>query len=132
MNKRKLLFLSTDDAANRSIQPLLLKKGLNVLFFRDLSDLMKELMDSKDSLVFIDIDTVAIGNRDLKVLKTSFPESNLFCISKVPFHPEIKEAISKYIFACMVKPLDLEELMFWVGSLESTTTSIGLPGKDFP
>ncbi|OGP62771.1 MAG: hypothetical protein A2V65_10330 [Deltaproteobacteria bacterium RBG_13_49_15] len=119
MPRRKLLFLSTDLAGNQNIESFLLKKGLEALFLTTLPDLKKELVISTYSLVFLDIDAISVGNREIKELKTSFPETFFFCMSKDPFHPEIKEAISNYIFACMAKPLDLDELTFWIESIES-------------
>jgi len=33
------------------------------------------------------------------------------------FHPELEEAMSNYIFACLSKPADEDELVFWIKSL---------------
>jgi DNA-binding NtrC family response regulator len=119
MMKRKILFLNSDNEESPILTSLFTKKGWSAVFLKQIGDLHIELAVSDRAIVFLDIDSVPIDNRGIRELKALFPNACLFCISKHPFHPELKEAISNDIFACLTKPLDPKELAFWVESIES-------------
>jgi DNA-binding NtrC family response regulator len=51
--------------------------------------------------VIIDLDTVPVSNRDLRELKRKNPDIFIICLSKRKFHPELEEAISRHIYACL-------------------------------
>jgi hypothetical protein len=34
------------------------------------------------------------------------------------FHPELKDAICYHIYACLTKPLDYDELLYWLRCIE--------------
>ena len=64
--------------------------------------------------VILDIDTVPIDNRKVRELTINFPNVYFFCLSEQPFHPELKDAISYHIYACLNKPVDPDELLYWI------------------
>jgi len=65
-------------------------------------------------VVLLDLDSFPAENRFFRSLKTASPDSSIFVVSSRPFHPELKEAMSTHICACFRKPLDGEELLFWL------------------
>jgi DNA-binding NtrC family response regulator len=67
--------------------------------------------------VILDLDTVPVENRHLRELKRSYPDLYFLAVSGRKFHPELKEAISSYIYACLSKPIDPDELIYWVKSI---------------
>jgi DNA-binding NtrC family response regulator len=69
--------------------------------------------------LIVDLDTVAIGNRDIGRIKKNFPEIRIIAKSERTFHPELEESLRSFIFACLAKPLDLDELNFWLRSVAS-------------
>jgi len=79
-----------------------------------LPELKRHLLSSDCKTVIIDIDTVSIDNYSIKELTTKNPEVYFFCLSKDHFHPELKDVIGRHIYACISKPVDLEELFFWL------------------
>jgi DNA-binding NtrC family response regulator len=79
-----------------------------------LPELKRHLQSSNCKTVIIDIDTVSIDNYSIKDLTTKNPEVCFFCLSKDHFHPELKDVIGRHIYACISKPVDLEELFFWL------------------
>jgi len=46
-----------------------------------------------------------------------FYHSYLIVNKNSPFHPELEEAMSKHIHASLVKPVDDEELLYWLKSI---------------
>ncbi|MBW1842218.1 MAG: hypothetical protein JRI75_10570, partial [Deltaproteobacteria bacterium] len=80
--------------------------------------------------VIVDIDTISIDNRTTRELAKKNPMVHFFCMSKKRFHPEIKEAISDYFFACLTKPIDPDELSYWLRSIcEDETENKNPPSK---
>jgi DNA-binding NtrC family response regulator len=67
--------------------------------------------------VVLDIDTVAIDNRTVRDLTLKFPGVYFFCLSDQPFHPELKDAICYHIYACLNKPVDPDELFYFLRSI---------------
>lgn len=76
--------------------------------------LESRLQRSCGSAVLIDIDSVPIDNRCVRTLTLKHPSSYFFCMSRDKFHPELKDAICYHIYACMKKPIDPEELIYWM------------------
>ncbi len=77
-----------------------------------------ECLNETDYLaVIVDIDTIAIDNRTVRELTIKYPSVYFFCLSKDRFHPELKDAICYHIYACLNKPVDLDELFYWLRSI---------------
>ena len=68
-------------------------------------------------VVIMDIDNVPVDNRTIRNLRTRNPEVFLLCLSKYRFHPELHEALSSHIFACINRPIDQDELFYWLRSI---------------
>ena len=67
--------------------------------------------------VIIDIDSVPVDNRTIRNLTVQNPEIYFFCLSERRFHPELEDAICYHIYACINKPIDPDELFFWIDSI---------------
>ena len=79
---------------------------------------LKIRFETEDCLgVFMDIDTVSVTNRDLRELTIAYPGIYFFCLSEHRFHPELKDAICYHIFACLNRPIDPDELFYWLRSI---------------
>ncbi len=72
--------------------------------------------------VILDIDTVPVDNRMVRELTLKFPEVYFFCLSEQSFHPELKDAICYHIYACMNKPVDSDELFYFLRSIHENET----------
>ena len=79
-------------------------------------------LENGDSLAaFIDIDTVPVDNRGIRKLTLKHPATYFFCMSRDKFHPELKDAICYHIYACLNKPVDPDELAYWLRCIGSKT-----------
>jgi DNA-binding NarL/FixJ family response regulator len=67
--------------------------------------------------VVLDIDSVPVDNRTIRKLALKYPGVRFLCTSKDRFHPELKDAICYHIYACLTKPVDPDELLYWIKSI---------------
>ena len=81
---------------------------------KDLSEFMQE---GHCGLLILDLDTIEVDKNLFRKLKRTKPSLSIVGLSSRSFHPELQEAMSSHIYACLSKPLDEEELIFWVKSL---------------
>ena len=106
----------------------LLEKGQFTAFPLFSTDtLEKSIADTGCQAIFWDIDTVRADNRTVRDLTLKFPGVYFFCISKHPFHPELKDAICYHIYACLNRPIDADELFYWLRSITENEANSGKP-----
>jgi DNA-binding NtrC family response regulator len=84
-----------------------------------LPDLERSLQEPEEgySVVIIDLDTLPVDIHLFRRIKRLKPSLNIICLSSRPFHPELEEAMVRHIYACLSKPVDEDELVFWIKSL---------------
>lgn len=68
--------------------------------------------------IILDLDSILVDNRTIRELTVQYPHICFLCISKDRFHPELKDAICYHIYACLNKPLDYDELLYWIRCIE--------------
>jgi DNA-binding NtrC family response regulator len=68
-------------------------------------------------VVILDLDALQVDNLFFRKMKKKSPEVKILGVSSRSFHPELQEAISQHIISCLSKPVEEEELLFWVRSL---------------
>ncbi len=79
---------------------------------------LEDLILSEDYLaVIIDIDSVPVDNRMIRNLAITYPGVRFLCTSEDRFHPELRDAICYHIYACLNKPVDPDELLYWIKSI---------------
>jgi hypothetical protein len=66
--------------------------------------------------VILDVETMGVDNRTVKDLVSKFPETILIALTAKPFNPELRESICRYFYACVHKPVDLDELWYLIRS----------------
>ncbi len=110
--------LDADLKQCRQLSAVLEKGQYSTLPLHSIKDLEISLKKSDNFLaVIIDIDTVSVDNRSIRDLTILFPGVHFFCLSERPFHPELRDAICYHIFACINKPVDTDELFYWLRSI---------------
>jgi DNA-binding NtrC family response regulator len=67
-------------------------------------------------VVILDVDTIDVDNRFFRELNKRNPGVHVIVISVRPFHPELREAILSHIDACLSKPINTDELLYWLKS----------------
>ena len=117
-----ILIVNADDKQCRAFGELIEKEGYSVSALHSLQNLKTTLEENNFQAVIIDIDTVPIDNRTVRKLTIKFPEVYFFCLSVQPFHPELKDAICYHIYACLNKPVDEDELFYFLRSIYENET----------
>ena len=67
--------------------------------------------------VILDLDNLPVDNRFFREMKRKNPKVHIVGLSSRPFHPELEEAMSRHISSCLTRPVDMEELLFWLRSV---------------
>lgn len=117
MMKKGIILLDADRDNSRKLSNMLSSCGYPVTITRTFSSL-EELIESNQYVaVIFDIDSVSVENRMIRDLALKYPGFCFLCTSKDRFHPELKDAICYHIYACMNKPVDPDELLFWIRSI---------------
>ncbi len=114
--KQTILILGTDKDQFNQIADLLGKNGYQTEIKNNFSLPAGKLQDNTIAAVIIDIDDTPQDNRVFRRFKQDNPNIVLLAVSSRPFHPELKESMEKYIFACTSKPVDPDEILFLLKS----------------
>lgn len=96
---------------------LLQRRDYRAMPLHSVMSLEREIQRSGYQVVILDLDSLPVSNRLVRDLKKMNPGVRIIGLSSRPFHPELKEAISNYMFACISKPLDEDELVYYLKSI---------------
>jgi len=109
-----ICILSKDEQQIDELRFILCERQFEARVFRSLDSLKKGLSHTGCLAAIMDVDSVVVTNRMIRQIKTRFAEVSIFCTSQHRLHPDLKDALSQHIYACLSKPLDPEELDFWL------------------
>ena len=96
---------------------LLKKQNYQAAPVHSLNHLEKYIDESDFQILVLDLDTVQVDKKLFRNLKKLKPSLTILGLSNRPFHPELEEAMSRHIYACLNKPIDEDELVFFLKSL---------------
>ena len=115
--QKKIIILDADPSSSKELCGILNSKSYPYVEAQALSTL-EGLFDSEQiAAVVLDIDSVKIDNRTIRDMALKYRGVRFLCTSKDRFHPELKDAICYHIYACLNKPVDPDELLFWIKSI---------------
>ena len=84
-----------------------------------MDDLVETLAGNSAFCVILDLDTLDVNNQTIRKLTIQYPDVFFLCTSRNRFHPELKDAICYHIYACLTKPLDYDELLYWLRCIDN-------------
>jgi len=87
-----------------------------------LSDARANLETKNYRAVIIDLDRALLDNRLLKEIRHRHPSICLVGLSSRSFHPELEEALTRYIDACFVKSAEYDDLLYWLRAVFDPST----------
>ncbi len=118
----KTIILSTRNKKDaEQISTLLEGYAYTVEITSSLEDLGKRLEKHGCTVALLDLDSIPIENRKFRHLAIANRKTDFLCMSERRVHPNLKEAISNHFYACLAKPLDFDELLYWLRCIEDTT-----------
>ena len=115
--KKKIVVLDTDQNSSLELVNMLNSQNYPFTQAHSLSALKEFLVSDQYVAVILDIDSVPVDNRTIRQLALKHTGVRFLCTSKDRFHPELKDAICYHIYACLNKPVDPDELLFWIKSI---------------
>ena len=115
--KKKILVLNANAQECLSLCAFLNQYHFLTIPTDSIQELENNLSEKDCIAVILDLDTIPVSNRNLKDLSIKYPNVTFLCISAKRFHPELQDAIQHHIYACLNKPVDPDELLFWVKSV---------------
>ncbi len=101
----------------RAICALLEQADIPVASMNTLKVLADHLKREPVAVVIIDLDTLPVDNTFFRSLKKQYPNLHIFCLSIRPYHPDLEEAMGTHICASLAKPLDSDELFYWLKAI---------------
>jgi len=119
-----IVVVNANEAACLELCTGLQKEHFRTTALHSLMALEGEVQESVCRVVIMDLDNLPVDNRFFRELKRKNPRVHIVGLSSRPFHPELEEAMSSHISSCLTKPLDMEELLYWLRSVCQEETNI--------
>lgn len=117
MGNKEVLLLDADENQSKSLSDLLANYEYRTIALNSMAHFESHAKVHDCRALILNLDNVAVTNRILRELKRKKPQLNIIALSGRQFHPELEEAIRDYISVCLAKPVDADELIFWLKSV---------------
>ena len=114
MREKEVIVLDSDTKQSQKLCALLKENTYTATPLISLAKMDQYIDDSDCRAVVLNLDNISVTNRALRDLKRKKPSINIIAHSKRQFHPELEEALREYISVCLAKPVDTEELVYWL------------------
>lgn len=114
MGNEEVLVLDTDENQSKGLTDLLVNHQYRPIALNSLVDFEGYTKDHECRVLILNLDNVAVSNKILRDLKHKKPLLNIIALSERQFHPELEEAIRDHISVCLAKPVDSDELLYWL------------------
>jgi DNA-binding NtrC family response regulator len=118
ISRKAILLMNADPEESAGIAHLLKEADFKTQSVTTSSELKKNLEDASFRAVIMDLDSIPMDNRSIKDLALQFPNAHFLGISKERFHPDLKDSIRDHIYACLTKPIDPDELKYWLKCIQ--------------
>ena len=114
MGRLKVAVVDADKQTCRAICALLEQANIPVASMHTLKVLSDYLKREPVAVLLIDLDTLPVDNTFFRSLKKQYPNLHILCLSSHTHHPGLEEAMGSHICASLAKPLNSEELFYWL------------------
>jgi len=115
--EKEVVVLDTDRKQCKSLCDLLTDHEYMSTAMNSLIKMDHYLGDSDCRAIILNLDNVSVTNKSLKQLKRKNPSVSIIAFSERQFHPELEEALREYISVCLAKPVDPDELTYWLKTI---------------
>jgi DNA-binding NtrC family response regulator len=123
--KKEVVVLDADQKQGNNLCRLLTDHQYETAPLSSLKALDDYLEQSECRALIMNLDNVSVSNKALRELKRKKPLINIIAVSERQFHPELEEALREYISVCLAKPIDTDELMYWLKTVFDNNKSKG-------
>ena len=117
MGMLRVAVVDTDEQHCRELCTLLEQSSIPVAPLYSLENLHEYLRKEQVRVLIVDLDTLPVDNNFFRNLKKHNPDLAILCLSSRTYHPGLQEAMGSHIYASLGKPLNSEELLYWLKSI---------------
>ena len=117
MGMLRVAVVDADKQNCRELCALLEQANIPVAPLYSLEDLPEHLKREQVGVLIIDLDTLPVDNTFFRSLKKQYPNLHILCLSSRTYHPGLEEAMGSHICASLAKPLNSEELFYWLKAI---------------
>jgi DNA-binding NtrC family response regulator len=114
-----ILVVNADQNEADSVGNTLRRAGFSPSVIDNLEGVEDAIVSNNCVAVLLDLDSITVSNRTVRRLTLQFPRVCFLCTSGSPFHPGLEDAIGLYFYACIQKPIDPDELLYWLKCIHS-------------
>ena len=115
--KKEVLVLDPDERQSRNLCDMLIAYDYTTVSMNSLVNMDQYIEENDCRALILNLDNVAVTNKVFRELKRKKPLLNIIALSKRQFHPELEEALREYISVCLAKPVDSDELVYWLKTI---------------
>ncbi len=115
--EKGIVVIDADKKQCQVICSILYEQNFQATPIHSVKNLTNFIKENPCRLLILDLDTIPVDKYLFRKLKKTKPSLSIVGISSRAFHPELEEAMSNHIYACISKPIDEDELVFWIKSL---------------
>lgn len=113
----QILVLDRNDASRQSLCRFLNEEQYATVTVAGIKELEPLLKREEPTMLLFDLDTVQATQWFIRQLRRRHPLLQIICFSSRSFHPELEQAMRTDICACLRKPVDPEELLYWLRAI---------------
>lgn len=117
--EKKIILTSMKKDELQQMQQILSRHDYVSRVVDHMAGLVEALAGNSAVCAILDLDTLDVDNQAIRKLTIQFPHVYFLCTSRNRFHPELKDAICYHIYACLTKPLDYDELLYWLRCIDN-------------
>lgn len=115
--KPAVAVLATNKEQCQKISELLRASDYPTVILHSFEGLHEQIRGTSVNVLLVDLDNAVVDNSFFRNIKKRQPGVFILALSSAPHHPDLKEAMGSHIYACLAKPLDPEELLYWLWSI---------------
>jgi DNA-binding NtrC family response regulator len=112
-----IVVVNANQAQCQELCAVLEREHFRTTTLHSLMALEGEFQEGGCRVVILDLESLPVDNRLFRDLKRKNPRAHIIVLSNRSFHPELEEAMSRHISSCLTKPVDIEELLYWLRSV---------------
>jgi DNA-binding NtrC family response regulator len=115
--EKELIVLDPDQDSCKELCALLKGRNYRSRPSHTLQDLETVLNEGTCLVAILNLNMPSIDNRVVRDLTLKNPGVYFLGLTRHRFNPELEESICYHVYACLTKPVDPDELLYWVKSI---------------
>ncbi len=115
--KKEVLVLDPDKQLSQNLFDVLMDHDYTTILMNSLVNIDQYIEGNDCCALIMNLDNVTVTNKLFRELKRKNPPLNIIALSKRQFHPELEEALREYISVCLARPVDSDELVYWLKTI---------------